>query len=148
MTGKGDDLIRGALAGAGGCLLLGLSDRIERAALGRRPVYAPERVAARLLGRRSGADGLAGVMRWGYGVGLGVLQALPARPRRFSWTAALGLAGAVFGFELWAMPRVGATPPLRRWPRREIATLGAHTVVFGLATEAARAALLRARRER
>jgi len=136
----------GALAGAVGTAAIGLSDRLERAWLGRPQVYAPERIAARLLGLRSrGPARAAGVLlRWSYGLLIGTVwnRLLPGRGRG-TWRRAVGLGAAILAFELVALPALGATPPLRRWRRAEGALLAWHTQVFGFAEEAARRLLCR-----
>lgn len=130
----------GLLRGLGGSMALYASDAIERRVLGRRPVYAPERISAglsrRWLGRApspSRARLAGGVLRAGYGAGLGaatsLLQSLPR------WRRVLASGLSIFAFEVWMMPRVGATPPVRRWPRAEVAMLLAHTLAYAALTE-------------
>lgn len=138
----------GVLAGAVGTGAIALSDRLERAWLGRAQVYAPARIAARLFRlralRRARAAGV--LLRWSYGALIGTVwnRLLPARGRG-TWPRAVGLGAAILAFELVALPALGATPPLRSWPRAEKALLAWHTQVFGFAAETARRLLSRRR---
>jgi hypothetical protein len=130
----------GVLAGAVGIGALALSDRLERAWLGRAPVYAPDRIATRLfaLGSRRRSRAVGAILRWSYGLVIaGAWNRLVPSPRA-SVRRALGLGAAILAFELWALPALGATPPLRRWSRAEKALLAWHTQVFGFGEEAAR----------
>ena len=143
---------RGLLAGATGTLALSATETlVDRRLLGRAPVYAAERIAGRLAGRfglrldarRAKAAGLA--LRWTYGPMLGLTFAtLEPRwsRRRGLWARAAELAAALLTFEVIGMPAVGATPPLRDWPRRERFLLGLHIGAFALVA----GALLPARR--
>lgn len=117
----------------------------EHAWLGRPPLYAPPSVACGLLSRLFAAPiaptaamrlGLA--LRWLYGPSLGAVYAI-ARSSLLPFSPAAGasLGIAIYLFELVAMPAVGATRALSRWPRQEVGLLAAHTLVFGLATAAA-----------
>lgn len=108
-------------------------------------VYAPAAVARglarRLAGRRL-PDGPAArlglLLRWLYGPALGAVYAA-GRSRLPAPVVAGGVSfgAAIYLFELLAMPAFGATPPPRRWPRRELALLLAHTGAFGIGTSAA-----------
>ncbi|MGI5860889.1 MAG: hypothetical protein ACOX6T_02410 [Myxococcales bacterium] len=132
-------------AGAAGTLAVSAFARLERLLLGRAPVYAPSRMAARLLRKLTGRkpscevrETAATLMRWTYGPGLGLAFGLarPSMPRGALGRAALfGLA--LFGFELGALPRVGATPRARRWSRAEVALLLAHSLAYGIVAELA-----------
>lgn len=141
---RAESAIAGALAGALGTLALAASDRLERRALGRRPVYAPAQIAARLFGVRPGgrARVVGAVLRWSYGPLIGLIGSRVVPPRRgWSWRRALGLGAAVHAFELLALPLTGATPALARWPRMERLSLAFHTTIFGVAAELGRRAL-------
>jgi hypothetical protein len=120
---------------------LSLSDRFERGWLGRPPVYAPGRIAARLFGlrSRSRAGAVGAILRWSYGLLIAAAwsRLVPSRANG-AWRRALGLGAAIFAFELIALPALGATPPLRRWSRAEKALLAWHTQVFGFGEEMAR----------
>lgn len=132
------DIVRGALAGIAGAVALAVSDALERALLGREPVYVPARVAARLSARVPGAPrrGLAlrfpyaALLGAGYGATRGLLPGSSAR-------AGARLGVAVWALELLLLPATGATPPVRAWPRGEPGLLFLHTLVFGLVTAAA-----------
>jgi hypothetical protein len=113
-------------AGVGGTLGLRAFEVFEHRALGREPVYSPRRIAKRMLGAAS----VAPLLRWTYGPAAGALLVLTGAPPLLF---ALGIAA----FELWAMPRVGATPPPSRWRRGELPFLFAHTAAFSLAAAAA-----------
>src|SRR5207302_4214761 len=106
---------------------LGRFEWLERLFLGREPSYAPARVAKRLFGSRR----FGPLLRWTYGPALGVAYgALRSRVR----IPALAFGGAIATAELLAMPRLGATAPLRG---REAIALFVHTAVFAVAAEAA-----------
>lgn len=130
----------GAVAGAGGTLALSLAEIVERRALGRRAVYDPCVMArawpvTRSLATKLGARPLGLAMRWVYGPTLGAIFGVwrrAARRRRPARGVALG--AAIYCSELALLPRIGATPPLRSWPRGDVVTLALHTLVFGGAT--------------
>src|SRR5689334_21514212 len=97
-------------------------DALEEKMLGHRPAYDVERMGKRLFGNaRSGS-----ALRWVYGPALAVAQKkLRLSPLLFGPAIALA--------ELFAMPRVGATPPPRKWKRGEVPLLFAHSTAFALA---------------
>jgi hypothetical protein len=131
----------GVLAGAFGIGVLALADRFERAWLGHPPPYAPERIAARLVGlrSRSRARAVGAILRWSYGLAIaGAWSRFVPRRTAGRWRRALGLGAAILGFELVALPALGATPPLRRWSRAEKGLLAAHTQAFAFGEEAVR----------
>ena len=143
-------MVCGALAGLAGTATLTLLSAGEERRRGRAPVYDPGlmvgRLAARYLGveltdRQRQAAGL--LMRWPYGALWGL--ALGAAPSLGSWVLwGTALGGAAFGFELIALPLVGATPRLRQWGRSEIAVDAVNTFTYGLVTSAALSLLERA----
>jgi hypothetical protein len=108
--------------GIGGTLGLRAFESFEHRVLGREPVYSPRKIAKRMLGTTS----VAPLLRWTYGPAAGALLVLTGAPPLLF---ALGLAA----FELWAMPRAGATPRPSRWKRGELPFLFAHTAAFSLA---------------
>lgn len=122
-------LAAGLLSGAAGTAAVAAFGRLREAGA-TEPVYAPERIAARLLGTRRAALPL----RTAYGTALGLAWSLGLGRTglRFPWS---GLAAGLgtFLLELVAMPATGATPPLRRWGRGEVPALAAQTLLFGLA---------------
>ncbi len=127
---------RGALAGVGGALALAPTDVLLRYLLCRSPVFdlslVTRRLAARALGRsptRRFVSRVEWLLRFGSGASLGALVSA-ARLQ-----TALG-AGLLTGFEMMAMPAVGATPPIRAWSRREQWLLLGHAAVFMLVTRA------------
>jgi hypothetical protein len=84
------------------------------------------------MGRRLFGSARAGVLlRWIYGPALGSLQQKLRLPP-FIFGPAVALA------ELVALPRVGATPPVRRWRQGEVVLLFAHATAFALAVHALR----------
>jgi len=114
-------------AGVAATAALGRFESLERLLLGREPSYAPARVAQRLFGSRH----FGPLLRWTYGPALGV--AYGALRSRIS-VPALAFGAAIATVELLAMPRVGATPPIRG---REAIALFLHAVAFAVAAEAA-----------
>jgi hypothetical protein len=109
----------------GAALLATLSlhgvDALERRLLGRRPPYDVSAMGKRLFG--SARAGTA--LRWVYGPTLAIVQKkLRLPPLLFGPAIALG--------ELVAMPRVGATPPARKWRPGEVPLLFAHATAFAL----------------
>ena len=143
---------RGLAIGAAGTLAVMLAGWAERALLGRRPVFAPARLARRLLGARARGPGrgraIGILMRWGYGPLIGVLwsasfgRLIRRRwPEASPWPGGLALGAAVYLFELLALPRSGAAPRLARWPVAERLLLAGQTAAFGLTAETARRAL-------
>jgi hypothetical protein len=140
--------LEGIVVGLFATAALTLLERFEWRILGRKPVYAPSKVAAS-LGRRWGFGknprvaakvGLA--LRWVYGPVLGVLfhVATPAR-RRASIRAAVSHSALIYGFELVAMPLTGASPPLGEWEPNELLLLAAHTSLFAAAILVAETAI-------
>ena len=99
-------------------------DALERRLLGHVPAYDTREMGRRLFGSaRAGA-----AMRWVYGPMLAAVQRmLRIPPLMFGPLVAAG--------ELWAMPRVGATPPVRRWRRAEVPLLIAHATAFAVAAD-------------
>jgi hypothetical protein len=109
-----------------GTLALHGADALERRLLGRRPAWDVRAMGIRLFGR----PGVGIVLRWIYGPSLGMVQT--------RWRIPPLLYGPLIAAaELVAMPRVGATPPLRRWQRPEIPLLFVHATAFALAVAAA-----------
>jgi hypothetical protein len=105
-------------------LALSAADALERTLLGHRPAYDVDKMGKRLFG--SARAGRA--LRWVYGPTLAVVQKkLRLQPLLFGPAIALG--------ELLMMPRVGATPPVRKWRRGEVPLLFAHATVFSLAVQ-------------
>jgi NAD(P)-dependent dehydrogenase (short-subunit alcohol dehydrogenase family) len=142
----------GLAVGAAGTLAVALAGWVERRLLGRRPLFAPSRLAQRLFEeaartpRRARAIGK--VMRWTYGPLIGVAwSATFGRwvrrrwPGARAWPAGLALGAAVYLFELFALPRSGATPRLGRWPAADRLLLAGQTAAFGLAAETTRRSL-------
>lgn len=111
-------------------------EALERRLLGRPPVYAPTRIAARLLRRYTPRAHIhpayAGTaLRLCYSA---LLAGFFVRGRRFlprsSAGAAACSAALVTGFELLALPLTGATPPLGSWPRPSQLLLFLHVLAF------------------
>jgi hypothetical protein len=106
---------------------------LERALLAEEPVYSARSIARRLFGRRVPWPAST-ALRYAYGIGLGALAS------RVPWLrGGLRTALALYGLEIVLLPALGATPPLRRWPRRQWLTLFLHTLAFGLVLRRARA---------
>jgi hypothetical protein len=136
-------LRRGAVAGLAGVVAESAWSQREKAILGGHPpVFDPERMTRRLVHRLTGRwpsqrtarlCGLA--MRSLYGPAWGVLGAMPRLVRQPRVrTSALVLGSAIWGFELFTLPRVGATPPAREWSREEIALDATNAALFALVT--------------
>jgi hypothetical protein len=99
-------------------------DALERKLLGHRPAYDVDAMGKRLFGRARAGRAL----RWIYGPTLAVIQKrLRLSPLLFGPAIALG--------ELVAMPRLGATPPARKWKRGEVPLLFAHATAFALTVD-------------
>lgn len=126
-------VLDGLLAGAGATAALSALERAESILLRRQPVYAPQRLASRILGRERGARLLGAGLRGLYGPFLGVAWRVAPGWRRLSppWNG-LAAGTGTFLFEALAMPRLGATPPFRTWSRGEQLGLLAQTLAFGL----------------
>jgi hypothetical protein len=131
------------VSGLAGTLALTVVERLERRVLGREPLYAATRIASRLArrwGRPIGPTAtraLGGLMRWSYGPALALARKRLVRSRRRGIVPALSFGAGIYAFELVALPALGATPPIRRWPPREVLMLAAHTMTYALAAEVA-----------
>ena len=130
----------GALAGLTGTIVLYVFETaIERAVLGRDPVYSVRRIVRRALPRlpRGGPEaavvGAAVRSSYALALALGFARLRPWLPRSTIQSAAL-FAAVVSGAELVVMPRLGVVPPVSRWSRPETLLLFAHAAVFGLVT--------------
>jgi hypothetical protein len=121
-----------------GLTALRLVEPLERAVVGRRPVYHPERMVARwlpALRRRPALLGAtAAALRFGYAFTLARGLAL-ARSRLPRSRLLAGLTGGLIVSMLEAalLPATGATPRLRRWRRAELPMLAVHAAAFCLA---------------
>ena len=110
-----DELATGAFAGAVGTAALDAIEPIERALIGGEPPFAPRVLARRLL-EMAGLDAdaasaklVGNLLQWSYGPGLGIAYALAKRGRRQVGSEArnsLLLAGAILGFEVFALPAI------------------------------------------
>jgi len=134
--------IHGAWIGLFAALVLTCADRFEQMLLGRSQIYAPRAIARRLFRpqalfgpapRSAGVQGLA--LRVVYSAALGAFygtlrEHFPRTPIR----AAISLGAMIWGFELVTLPAIRAVPPVREWPRTEVALLLVHTFVFGATT--------------
>jgi hypothetical protein len=126
-------LLATSLAGWAG---LRAFEALERRLLGGPPVYAPSRIAARLLRRHAPHAHLqpasaGAALRLCYVAALAALfvRGRALLPRSPSAAAACGGA-LVTGFELLALPLTGATPPLGSWPRPARLLLFLHVLAF------------------
>jgi hypothetical protein len=131
------------LNGLTASMLLTAFEPVERALLGRVQLYAPEAMLSSLFHARfPGVQPIrlrtgALVLRSLYGASIGALYAAARRRLPFSGLGRTALvAGAIWAFELGVLPASGATPPLRKWPKAEIALLLLHTFVFASALRA------------
>jgi hypothetical protein len=131
-------------AGLVGTTALSLVETLERRVLGRDPVYAAPRIAARLA-RGFGfaidarhARALGSLLRWSYGPALGLMRGWLGTSRRRSLWDAIPYGAGIYLFEILALPGIGATPPLRRWRRAEVLLLATHTMAFAWAAELTR----------
>jgi len=97
------------------------ADALERRLLGHRPVYDVGAMGRRLFGSARAGSAL----RWIYGPTLAIVQKKLRLPP-------LLVGPAIALCELLAMPRVGATPPVREWRRGEVPALFAHATAFAL----------------
>jgi hypothetical protein len=154
MRSKTRRTARGYLAGAIGTLVLTGFELLETGWLGGPSLYAAGPVArglaARFINRKLAgrAERMAGLLlRWTYGPSIGAVYAR-VRPRLPLSVPAAGvcLAGGILGFELLAMPALGATPPLGKWDRPQLWLLAAHTLSYGAGTAVAYDLLTRSSR--
>lgn len=130
---------RGVAIGATANLILGLTEPVEKALLGKTPPYHPSAIAETIVRRSQSrtaelAQGsLALALRWGWGSALGVAYAA-ARPLlpRSRLAAGLLFGAALFGFERTALPMARLTPPIAEWSREERIALGIHAMVWSL----------------
>ena len=145
---------RGFLAGAIGTLVLTGFEVFEAGWVGGPTLYAAGPVArgisARFLNRKlAGTSELVAglLLRWTYGPSIGAVYARvrPRLPLSLP-AAALCLAGGILGFELLAMPALGATPPLGKWDRPQLWMLAAHTLSYGVGAATAYDVLTRSSR--
>lgn len=128
----------GLAAGAAGMLAEAAWSRGERLLLGQEPVFGTTPMAHRLISRVLGAPpseaaarrvGVA--MRCAYGPSWGLLlHWVWVRGHPSPAAAIVALAGTIWGFELVALPRIGATPALRSWPLGEVLLDASNAVVF------------------
>ncbi len=107
--------------------LLAAFDALERNLLGHRPAYDVNRMGRRLFGSA----------RKGWALRCAYAPAMAFAQRR------LGIPALLFGplvaaAELYTMPRVGATPPPRKWRDGEVPLLFAHSTAFALAVSVLR----------
>ncbi|MGC4116865.1 MAG: hypothetical protein QM765_20350 [Myxococcales bacterium] len=127
-----------ALAGAIATAAMAQLERWVARRLGAAPVFAPERIAARVLTQESAAKAAGSGMRAVYGRALGLAWANVPGWRRLSLPLRALTAGlGTFAAELVALPATGATPPLSAWSRLEVALLLGQTLVFGAVLAAA-----------
>jgi hypothetical protein len=123
-----------------GTLALTVFERLERRTLGRAPLYAATRIASRLAHRSSrpmgpAATGALGrLMRWSYGPALALIRSRLVRSPSVGAVPALSFGAGIYVFELIALPALGATPPIRKWPPLEVLLLAAHTMTYALTT--------------
>ena len=131
-----------------GTLTVSALGPLEEKLLGRTPLFAPARLAGRLLQKASGGHrssvavkiAAGHLMRWLYGPALGLAWSLARRALPRSRTLRVGaLTAGVAALELTALPATEATPPLRRWKKVEIALLLAQIAAFAAVTELAMA---------
>src|SRR5215207_2725277 len=155
MKAKERRTARGFLAGAIGTAVLTGFEIFEAGWVGGPTLYAAGPVARglaarfirrKLAGRTELVAGL--LLRWTYGPSIGAVYAR-VRPRLplSVPVAAVCLAGGILGFELLAMPALGATPPLGKWDRPQRWMLAAHTLSYGIGTAVAYDLLTRSSRK-
>lgn len=134
-------LRNGLAAGAVGVCVEALWSAGVQRVRRRAPVYDPALMARRLLHRHLGravdrrtANSLGVLIRAIYGASWGVATAMLMRGRGRVVANALGLAAAIWLFELVALPRTGATPPLGHWPRGEAALDTTNAIAYSAVT--------------
>jgi hypothetical protein len=134
-------ILKGAVAGLAGTAVLQLLSAAQR----QEPIYAPERIAGRLVERylRRPLPGperntVGRFLRWTYGPSLGSAFGEAEQMTQLPYPlSGLCLGAAVWAFELVALPLTGATPPLRTWGLRTILGDGLQALLFGIATASA-----------
>lgn len=144
-----DGLIAGAAGVCAEALWSSAVQRVRR----RTPVYDPAIMARRMLQRmfgwkldRSAARGAGMLMRAMYGPLWGVAGAMLTRGRGRAFVNVLALAAGIWLFELAALPRTGATPPLRQWPKGEAALDTTNAIAYSAVTCSVLTRLAAARR--
>jgi hypothetical protein len=133
-----DELIRGARAGALGALAVAGAAALRNRLLGRLPPYSSQLFVSRLARHAGwrlspgGARAAGALFRLAYGTTLGVLFARLGGPLALHGPGAGVVLGAsVLLLERLSFPRLGITPPARRWTRAERALLTAQTALYG-----------------
>lgn len=130
---------RGAVAGVVATVCEAAWSSVEPSLLGgRRPIFDTTLMARRLVAAVTGrrlddreARRLGALMRLAYGPAWGVLLgALCSRRRPTMVGATVGLGLTIWLVEMTVLPRTRATPPLRRWPRTDVALDLSNTLIY------------------
>jgi hypothetical protein len=129
-------IARGLLSGVVGTLLVTLWSRGSARSRVYEPASMVGRLSRRYLRRDLPSDDLRRygmILRWTYGPSWGALFGAAQRELGLPYPiAALGLGGALYLFELVALPLSGATPSLSRWGWGAVLDDAAQTMLFGV----------------
>jgi uncharacterized protein YndB with AHSA1/START domain len=134
-------IVRGALAGLAGALLMSVSTNAEMRLRGRPPSYAPAKAIGRLFGlrirgkQRKKMLGTAGHLATA--ISIGALRGLLDRVGLGSAKAGVVLFGIAMTPEVVIVPALGAADPPWRWSGTDAAVSILHHAVFASATSAA-----------
>ncbi len=129
-------LLRGAVAGLVGTVVMTVGQYIEGSLTGRVASTVPGQVSARLLSRPDAVESLSTPTHWAHGTAMGLVRGVLSR------TGVRGVKGSVVFFAvMWAgdvvLYRVlGIADWPWRWTRAELATDVGHKALYALVTSA------------
>jgi hypothetical protein len=131
----------GLVAGLMGTLAITASQLLEMQASGRESSDAPAEAAEKVLGvepkTEQAKEGLNNLVHFAYGTGWGLFRGA---------MDAMGLRGlpattlhwlAIWGAEMYMLPKLKLAKPVTRWSGKEIATDGLNHAVYAIAAGAA-----------
>jgi hypothetical protein len=146
------ELGKGLLAGLVGTAAMTVVSTLEMKARKRAASATPAKAAERVLGMKPqderARSRLSNLVHFTYGTLWGTMRSILGRTlsaagvRNPLAPAAAHLA-VVWGTELVALPRLGLTPPVREWGRKEVAIDWMHHLVYAAAVDGAYRAISR-----
>lgn len=129
---------KGLLAGFWGTLAITASQTAEMKATGREPSSAPADAAGKVLGVRPVDDAAKArfgqMVHFGYGTGWGAVRALLGLLGLKGHLANLVFAGLVQTTAMILLPALKVAPPVREWPKKQIAVEFFHHLVYAYGT--------------